>query len=162
MVQAQGWRAGFLVPAAVAALGGLGVFVFANGDGAKTEGRRLDPIGALTCAAGLFGLVFGIIQINHVGLLHPWVLESLAVGIGGPPRLRLVGTPCRDPLLDVTLFRNRTVSVAVTTGLLAAVVMGGALLPLLYFLQTVQKVSQISAILYWVSIHAEALQRCDS
>jgi DHA2 family multidrug resistance protein-like MFS transporter len=49
--------------------------------------------------------------------------------------------------LDVTLFRNRIVSVAVTTGLLAALVMGGALLPLLYFLQTVQKVGQISTIL---------------
>jgi MFS family permease len=50
-------------------------------------------------------------------------------------------------LLDLTLFRNRTVSAAVTAGLLAALVIGGALLPLLYFLQTVQKVSPISAIL---------------
>src|SRR5208282_5028186 len=82
VVQAQGWRAGFLMPAAVAALGGLGVFLFASGNRAKTEGRRLDGIGALTCAAGLLGLVFGIIQINHVGLLHPRVLESFAVGIG--------------------------------------------------------------------------------
>jgi hypothetical protein len=43
-VQAQAWRAGFLVPAAVAA---LGVFVFASSDGSKTEGRRLDGISAL-------------------------------------------------------------------------------------------------------------------
>src|SRR6201993_1606877 len=70
VVQAQGWRAGFLMPAAVAALGGLGVFLFASSDGAK-KGRRLDGTGALTCAAGLLGLVFGIIQINHVGFLHP-------------------------------------------------------------------------------------------
>ena len=33
------------------------------------------------------------------------------------------------------------------TGILAALVMSGALLPLLYFLQIVQKVSQISALL---------------
>ena len=95
VVQAQGWRAGFLMPAAVAALGGLGVFVFASGDGAKTEGRRLDGIGALTCAAGLLGLVFGIIQINQVGLA-----ASVGVAIPcrwhrGPPCLRLVGTPGR-------------------------------------------------------------------
>jgi hypothetical protein len=64
------------------ALAGLGVFVFASSDRAKAEGRRLDGIGALTCAAGLLWLVFGIIQINQVGLLHPRVLESLAVGIG--------------------------------------------------------------------------------
>jgi hypothetical protein len=51
-VQAQGWRAGFFVPAAVAA---LGVFVFASGDGSKTEGRRLDGIGAL-----------GVLRATHV------------------------------------------------------------------------------------------------
>ncbi|MGA8658351.1 MAG: MFS transporter, partial [Chthoniobacterales bacterium] len=147
VVQAQGWRAGFLMPAAVAALGGLGVFLFASGNHAKTEGRRLDGIGALTCAAGLLGLVFGIIQINQVGLLHPWVLESLAVGIGALLAFIWWERRARDPLLDLTLFRNRTVSVAVTAGLLAALVIGGALLPLLYFLQTVQKVSAISAIL---------------
>jgi hypothetical protein len=144
------------VPAAVAALGGLGVFVFASGDGAKTEGRRLDGIGTLTCAAGLLGLVFGIIQINHVGLLHPWVLESLAVGIGALLAFVWWERRAGDPLLDVTLFRNRTVSLAVTTGLLAALVMGGALLPLLYFLQTVQKVSQISAILQLMPMMAAA------
>jgi MFS family permease len=147
MVQAQGWRAAFLLPAAVAALGGLGVFVFASRNGAKTEGRRLDGIGALTCATGLLGLVFGIIQVNHLGLLHARVLESLAIGIGALLAFVWWERRARDLLLDVTLFRNRTVSVAVITGLLAALVIGGALLPLLYFLQTVQKVSQISAIL---------------
>src|SRR6516225_9538549 len=64
VVQAQGWRAGFLLPAAVATLGGWGVFVFASRDDVKTKGRRLDGIGALTCAAGLLGLVFGIIQVK--------------------------------------------------------------------------------------------------
>ena len=146
IVQAQGWRAGFLMPAMVAALGGTGVFLFASGNGAKTKGRRLDGIGALTCAAGLLGLVFGIIQVNHLGLLHPRVLESLTVGIGALLAFVWWERRARDPLLDVTLFRNRTVSVAVTAGLLAALVIGGALLPLLYFLQTVQQVSPISAI----------------
>jgi MFS family permease len=82
VVQVQGWRAGFLVPAAVAALGGLGVFVFASGVDAKTEGRRLDGIGALTCAAGLLGLVFGIIQINQVAccIRGCWNPSPLASG----------------------------------------------------------------------------------
>src|SRR6516162_3057394 len=123
VVQAQGWRAGFLIPAAVAALGGCGVFLFATGSGAKTEGRRLDGIGALTCAAGLLGLVFGIIQINQVGLLHPRVLQSLSVGMGALLAFVWWERRARDPLLDVRLFRNRTVSVAVT----AALVIGGAL-----------------------------------
>src|SRR6202008_3495195 len=104
--------------AAVAALGGFGVFLFASGNGAKASGRRLDSIGALTCAAGLLGLVFGIIQINHVGLLHPRVLQSVAVGIGALLAFVWWERRARDPLLDVTLFHNRIVSVAVTVGLL--------------------------------------------
>jgi MFS family permease len=156
VVEAQGWRAGFLMPAALAALSGLGVFLFASGNVAKTEGRRLDGIGALTCAGGLLGLVFGIIQINYVGLLHPRVLESLAVGIGALLAFVWWERRARDPLLDVTLFHDRIVSVAVTAGLLAALVIGGALLPLLYFLQTVQKVGQISAILRLMPMMAAA------
>src|SRR6202035_1143630 len=146
VVEAQGWRAGFLMPAAVAALGGFGVFLFASGNVAKTAGRRLDGIGALTCAAGLLGLVFGIIQINHLGFLHRRGVQSLAVVIGALLAFAWWERRARDPLLDVTLFRNRTVSVAITAGLLAALVIGGTLLPLLYFLQTVQKAGQISAI----------------
>src|SRR6516225_2057474 len=128
VVQAQGWRAGFLLPATVAALGGLGVFLFASGNAAKTEGRQLDGIGALTCAAGLLGLVFGIIEINQVGLLHPRVFQSLALGVGALLAFVWWERRVRDPLLDVRLFGNRTVSVAVIAGLLAALVIGGAVL----------------------------------
>jgi MFS family permease len=147
VVQAQGWRAGYLVPAAVAAVGGLGVFLFASGMPEKMEARRLDGFGALICSAGLLGLVFGIVQINHLGFLHPRVLQSLAVGVGALLAFVWWEIRVRDPLLDVTLFHNRTVSVAVTAGLLAAMVIGGSLLPLLYFLQTVQNFSPAQAIL---------------
>jgi MFS family permease len=147
VVQAHGWRAGFLLPGAAAAVGGLGVFLFASSSSDKAQGRRLDGIGALTCAAALLGIVSGIIQVNHVGLLHPRVLESLGVGVGALLAFLWWERRARDPLLDVTLLRNRTVTVAVTAGLLAALVMGGALLPLLYFLQTVQGMSPIGAIL---------------
>src|SRR5258708_21772506 len=140
VVEAQGWRAGFLMPAAVAALSGFGVFLFASGNVAKTEGRRLDGIGALTCAGGLLGLVFGIIQINHVGLLHPRVLESLAVGIGALLAFVWWERRARDPPLDVTLFRARIVSLAVTAGLLGAPFIRGPPLPPLYFPPTIQKI----------------------
>ena len=80
-------------------------------NGAKTEGRRLDGIGALACAASLLGLVFGVININHLGLLRPRVLQSLAVGIGVLLAFVWWERRARDPLLDVTLFRNRIVSV---------------------------------------------------
>jgi hypothetical protein len=61
---------------------------------------------------------------------HRWWLFAACVLVSLTNERR-----ARDPLLDVTLLRNRTVSVTVTAGLLAALVIGGALLPLLYFLQ---------------------------
>jgi hypothetical protein len=70
--------------------------------------------------------VFGIIQINQVGLLHPRVLQSVALGIGALLAFVWWERRVRDPLLDVTIFRNRTVSVAVTAGLLAALVITDA------------------------------------
>src|SRR5215470_6142753 len=60
VIQAFGWRAGFAAPAVVAALGGLGVWLFAP----ETRGaarRRLDGVGALGVAIALLALVFGVI-----------------------------------------------------------------------------------------------------
>jgi hypothetical protein len=104
VVQAHGWLSGFLMPAAVAALGGFGVFLFAGGNGAKTESRRLDGIGALTCAAGLLGLVFRNIQMSHLGLLCRRVLQFLAVSIGALLAFVWWERGARDPLLDVRSF----------------------------------------------------------
>src|SRR5260221_5507282 len=68
VVQAQGWRAGFLLPAAVAALGGLGVFVVASRDGATTVGPRADCLGATTSASRLVPVGVPIIVITHVSI----------------------------------------------------------------------------------------------
>ena len=78
--------------------------MLAGGNGAKTESRRLDGIGALTCAARLLGLVFRIIQINHLGLLYRRVLQLLAVSIGALLAFVSWERGARDPLLDVRSF----------------------------------------------------------
>src|SRR5258708_10320811 len=64
VVEAQGWRAGFLMPAAVAALSGFGVVLLASGNVAKTHGPRLDGSSSLTFAVGPLPLVCRLIQIR--------------------------------------------------------------------------------------------------
>jgi predicted MFS family arabinose efflux permease len=66
VIQELGWRAGFIAPALVAALGGLGVWLFApEVKGAKR--RRLDGVGALGVGIALLALVFGVVGASSAG-----------------------------------------------------------------------------------------------
>jgi MFS family permease len=50
-------------------------------------------------------------------------------------------------LLDMSLFRSRPLNAALVNGTLIALVMGGAILPLLYFFQNVQGLAPVPALL---------------
>lgn len=146
VIQAAGWRAGFAAPALVAALGGLGVRLFAPEVRGATR-RRLDGIGALSVGVALLALVFGVIGASSAGWSNPRVLQSLAVGAGALVAFVWWERRVADPLLDLTLFRSRQLNAALITGTLVALVMGGAILPLLYFFQNVQGLKQVPALL---------------
>src|SRR5258708_37031448 len=65
VVQAQGWRAGFLLPAAVGALGGLGGFEFAYRERPKTQSRQVAGMGRLTVTSSPLRLAFGVLSQDH-------------------------------------------------------------------------------------------------
>jgi EmrB/QacA subfamily drug resistance transporter len=146
VIQALGWRAGFAAPALVSALGGLGVWVFAP-EMRGAERRRLDGVGALGVAVALLALVFGVIGASSEGWLHPRVLQALAVGSGALVAFVWWERRVADPLLDMSLFRSRPLNAALLNGTLIALVMGGAILPLLYFFQNVQGMKPVPALL---------------
>ena len=146
VIEAFGWRAGFLAPAAAGALGGLGVRLFApeiRGD----ERRRVDGLGALVVAVALLALVFAVIGASAEGWGHPRVLQSLGVGAAAFVAFVWWERRVADPLLDLTLFRSRALTAALVNGLLIALVVGGAILPLLYFFQNVQGQQPVPALL---------------
>jgi EmrB/QacA subfamily drug resistance transporter len=146
VIDALGWRAGFGAPALVAALGGLGVWRFAPEVKGETP-RRLDGVGALGVAVALLALVFGVVGASSAGWSHPRVLQSLAVGAGALVAFVWWERRIADPLLDMSLFRSRALNAALLTGTLIALVMGGAILPLLYFFQNVQGLRAVPALL---------------
>jgi EmrB/QacA subfamily drug resistance transporter len=146
VIQAYGWRAGFAAPALVGALGGLGVHLFAP-ESRGAERRRLDGLGALGVAVALLALVFAVIGATNEGWGHPRVLQSLAVGAGAFVAFVWWERRVTDPLLDLSLFRSRALNAALLNGTLIALVMGGAILPLLYFFQNVQGLRQVPALL---------------
>ena len=146
VIEAFGWRAGFAAPALVAAIGGLGVWLFAP-EVKGGERRKLDGIGALGVAVGLLALVFGVVAASSAGWSHPRVQQSLAVGAGALVAFVWWERRVADPLLDMSLFRSRALNAALVNGTLIALVMGGAILPLLYFFQSVQGLSSVPALL---------------
>lgn len=146
VIQALGWRAGFAAPALVAAVGGLGVWLFAPEVKGETR-RRLDGVGALGVAVALLALVFGVVGASSVGWSNPRVLQSLAVGAGALVAFVWWERRVADPLLDLSLFRSRALNAALLNGTLIALVMGGAILPLLYFFQNVQGLPPVPALL---------------
>ena len=146
VIQGFGWRAGFIAPALVAAVGGLGVRLFAP-EVRGAERRRLDGVGALGVAVALLALVFGVVGASSAGWSDPRVLQSLAVGAGSLTAFVWWERRVRDPLLDLSLFRSRALNAALLNGTLIALVMGGAILPLLYFFQNVQGLPPVPALL---------------
>jgi EmrB/QacA subfamily drug resistance transporter len=146
VIQGFGWRAGFAAPGLVGAVGGLGVWLFAPEVKGATR-RRLDGVGALGVAVALLALVFGVVGASSVGWSNPRVLQSLAVGAGALTAFVWWERRVRDPLLDLSLFRSRPLNAALVNGMLIALVMGGALLPLLYFFQNVQGLKPVPALL---------------
>jgi EmrB/QacA subfamily drug resistance transporter len=146
VIQGFGWRAGFAAPAFVAAVGGLGVWLFAP----EVKGeppRKLDGVGALGVAVALLALVFGVVGASSAGWGNPRVLQSLAVGAGALVAFVWWERRVSDPLLDMSLFRSRALNAALLTGTLIALVFGGAILPLLYFFQNVQGLPPVPALL---------------
>jgi EmrB/QacA subfamily drug resistance transporter len=146
VIQAFGWRAGFAAPALVAALGGLGVWMFAP-ETRGAELRRVDGIGGVVAAVALLALVFGVISASNRGWGNPQVLQSLAVGAGALLAFVWWERRVADPLLDLSLFRSRPLCAALVCGTVVALAMGGAILPLLYFFQRVQGLAPVPAVI---------------
>jgi MFS family permease len=146
VIQKLGWRAGFAAPALVAGLGGLGVRLFAP-EVRGTEHRRLDGLGALGVSVALLALVFAVIGAGNAGWGDRRVIQSLAVGAGALLAFVWWERRVADPLLELSLFRSWPLNAALLNGLLLALVMGGAILPLLYFFQNVQGAPPVPGLL---------------
>lgn len=146
IIQTFGWRAGFVAPALVGVVGGLGVRFFAP-EARGAERRRLDGVGALAAAAALLALVFAVIGAGSAGWNDSRVLQAFAVGAGALIGFVWWERRVKDPILDLSLFRSRALNAALLNGTLIALVLGGVVLPLLYFFQNVQGMKSVPAIL---------------
>ncbi len=78
----------------------------------KQRTRKLDPWGQVTFAIGLLLVLFGLVQGPEVGWTAGYVVASLAIGALLMVVFLIIQRRVSDPLLQLSLFKNRSFSVA--------------------------------------------------
>jgi EmrB/QacA subfamily drug resistance transporter len=116
---------------------------------------RLDLPGLALASAGLFGLVWGLVNGNGDGWTSPQIVASL--GLGAVLTAAFVAWELRAPapMLPMRFFRNRAFAAANGASLLMYFGMFGSIFLLAQFLQTVQGHSPLGAglrILPWTAM----------
>ena len=106
------WRSIFWVRAPVGLGGFLLAFLLLKRDRTRKGGIKLDLMGTLTSSAGIFLFVFGVSQIRDYGLTSPRVHLIVGLGLVLLILFVLVERQARDPIVDLSLFKNRVFSSA--------------------------------------------------
>jgi MFS family permease len=103
------------------------------------ERPRFDVLGAVLSAAGLFFVVFGILQTNTLGWASARVWLYVAVGVvvlaGFFLHARARERSGRTPLVSPSLFRNRTSNLGLVTQTVQWLVLQGSFFVISVFLQ---------------------------
>lgn len=147
LVQLGGWRLGFVAPFILALAGGAAIAILAEPEPPDQRRPPSDVIGMLLCIVGLVAVVLGFVQAGRQGWLMAGTLVPLAGGIAGLAAFAWWEiSRAAIPLLDPVLLRSRDVLVALAAALLAAMVLNGTVLPLLYFLQRIHGNSPVASV----------------
>jgi MFS family permease len=158
------WRASFTLQ--VLAVAGIIVLSRRIRDRpTETKPPRFDLLGAVLGAAGLFFIVFGVLQSGTYGWFKATkdftISGSVVIGKGGISPVWLfvaIGAVIialyfwhalraqrahRDPLVSPSLFRNRTSNLGLVTQLIQWLILQGSFFVIAVFLQTIGKFNAI-------------------
>jgi EmrB/QacA subfamily drug resistance transporter len=131
------------VPAGLAAL--LLAPVLIEESRGTSAGRRLDLPGLTTSGLGLFALTYGFIEANTYGWASGQILGALLVAVAALTAFIALEVRQRVPMLDLSLFRNRTFSGANTAMFFIGLAMLGTFFYLSLYMQNVLGYSPVEA-----------------
>jgi EmrB/QacA subfamily drug resistance transporter len=106
------WRAAFFVNVPLAAVVIVLSLWFMDESRDPSRTGRIDWLGAGLAAAGLGGIVFGLIEWPPLGAGHPLVLAALAIGVLSLSLFIVVERRVADPMLPLHLFESRAFTLA--------------------------------------------------
>ena len=139
------WNWVFLINVPVGILGIVASYLLIDESRDMSENQRLDPVGLLLSAAGLFSLTYALIEANS----HGWTSTRI-VAFFVAAAVLLVGfvvweLRTRLPMLDLSLFRNGTFAGANAVILLVGFAMFGIFFYVSLYMQNILGFSAVQA-----------------
>ena len=107
--------------------------------------QSLDLPGLMTSAGALFALTFALIEANSYGWTSPLILGLFGAAIAGLALFVLIEHRRRAPMLDLSLFRNRTFTGANIVALMVTFAMFGVFFFMSLFVQQILGYSPVQA-----------------
>jgi MFS family permease len=104
------WRSIFYVRAPLSLMALVLAMILLRKDEKPAGTAALDLLGTLTSSVGIFCLVFGMSQIREGGPKSLVVLVLIGLGILFLGGFVLIERRARDPIVDLSLFKNRLFS----------------------------------------------------
>jgi EmrB/QacA subfamily drug resistance transporter len=139
------WSWIFFINVPVGVLGVLvGRVVIAESRDLSKE-QALDLPGLLASGAGLFALTFGLIEANTYGWTSPTIVGLFAGAAVALGVFILIELHRRAPMLDLSLFRNRTFAGANIVALLVTLAMFGVFFFMSLYVQQILGYSPVQA-----------------
>ena len=134
------WRWIFFLNVPVGILALVGTFVVIP-DVRPGRRHRLDVVGVLLSSVALFALVFGLIEGQRYdwGTITGWLSIPMVLGAGAALFVAFIAWEWRqaEPLVPLSLFRNRNFSLMNWTGTAMAFGMQGIFIPITIYTQSV-------------------------
>ena len=131
------------VPIGIVALFAIPAIVEESRD--TSAGQRLDGPGLASSSIGLFALTYGFIEANNYGWTSARILGAFTIAAVALVAFVLFERHQRAPMLDLSLFRNRTFSGANTAMLFVGLAMFGTFFYVSLYMQRVLDYSPVQA-----------------
>lgn len=144
LTEHAGWNWIFFVNVPIGALGIAASFLLIDESRDETH-ERLDLPGLATSGLGLFTLTYGLIEANNYGWGSARIVAAFVVAAVSLAAFVLLERRQRAPMLDLTLFRNRTYVGANLAMLLVALAMFGVFFFVSLFMQNILGYSAVEA-----------------
>jgi EmrB/QacA subfamily drug resistance transporter len=139
------WNWIFFINVPVGLLGLLAIPLFIDESRDTTAEQRLDLPGLATSALGLFSLTYAFIEANTYGWASGRIIGAFAVAAASLIAFVLLERHQRAPMLDLSLFRNRTFGGANAAMLFVGLAMFGTFFYVSLYMQNVLKYSPVEA-----------------
>ncbi len=139
------WNWIFFINVPIGICGLLAIPIFIDESRDQSAVQRLDVPGLVASAVGLFSLTYGFIEANTYGWTSARILLAFALAVIAIGAFVLLERHQRVPMLDLSLFKNRTFGGANAAMLFVGLAMFGTFFYVSLYMQNVLGYSPVEA-----------------